>query len=426
MRRGAYWAPAGRSIVDLAGFPSGAIPAGRGSFTAAMDLELGPRYEELRREVREFLAARRDDAPSSAVGAEVPMERRLAWQRTLVEAGFVGRTVPVEYGGHGAAPDLVEGIVIEQEFAAARVSLGMQNQGIGMLVPTLLRFGSEQQKRELIGPTLRGELIWCQGYSEPGSGSDLASLSTRGELRGDRWIVNGLKIWTSTARQADRMFALVRTEPDAGKHAGISYLLIDMSSPGIEVRPLVTMTGDASFNEVFFTDVEVPVTNVVGRPGQGWEVGTTTLRHERALLGRPHQSEELFASAVAIVRRNGLLDEPVWRDRLIALEARLVAMKANGLRALTAQLEGRDPGLSRLIIKLEGCQLNYDVCGLALDALRERGLSRPGGEHEEVGAWQYQRMYALGLIIGGGSAQIQKNIIAESGLGMPREPKVAT
>jgi alkylation response protein AidB-like acyl-CoA dehydrogenase len=391
-----------------------------------MDLELGPRYQAFRREIRDFLEAHRDQAISSVVGAEVSGARRLAWQRILVEAGYVGRTVPKEYGGHGAEPDLVEGILIEEELATARVSLGMQNQGIGMLVPTLLRFGTEDQKRELIKPTLRGELIWCQGYSEPGSGSDLASLTTRGELRGDRWIVNGQKIWTSTARDAHRMFALVRTEPDAGKHAGISYLLIDMASPGIEVRPLVTMTGDASFNEVFFTDVEVPVSNVVGRPGQGWEVGTTTLRHERALLGRPHLSQQLFDSAVEVVRRAGLLGEPVWRDRLMALEARLVAMKANGLRALTAQLEGRDPGLAGLIIKLEGCQLNYDVCGLALDALRERGLGRPGGRDEEVGAWLHQRMYALGLIIGGGTAQIQKNIISEVGLGMPREPKIAS
>jgi alkylation response protein AidB-like acyl-CoA dehydrogenase len=221
------------------------------------------------------------------------------------------------------------------------------------------------------------------------------------------------------------MFALVRTEPHAGKHAGISYLLIDMKTPGIEVRPLVTMTGDASFNEVFFTDVAVPVANVVGEPGQGWEVGTTTLRHERALLGRPHLSEELFRSAVAVLRRTGLLGDPLWRDRLMELEARLVAMKANGLRALTAQLEAREPGLAGLIVKLNGCQLNYDVCGLALDALGERGLCRPGGRDEEVGAWQYQRMYALGLIIGGGTAQIQKSIIAEVGLGMPREPKPA-
>jgi alkylation response protein AidB-like acyl-CoA dehydrogenase len=391
-----------------------------------MELELGPRYETFRQQVRDFLAGHRDEAVSSAVGAEVDPARRLAWQRTLVDAGYVGRTVPREYGGSGAAPDLLEELIVEQEFAAARVSLGMQNQGIGMLVPTLLEYGTEEQKRELIGPTLRGEIVWCQGYSEPGSGSDLASLSTRGELRGDHWVVNGQKIWTSTAREADRMFALVRTELDAGKHAGISYLLIDMKSPGIEVRPLVDMTGTANFNEVFFTDVPVPVTDVVGRPGQGWEVGTATLRHERAMLGRSHQSETLLIGAVEVLRATGLLEHPVWRDRLMRLEAKTTAMKANGLRALTARLEGRDPGMAGLVIKLEGCQLNYDLCGLALDALGERGLGRPGGRDAEVGAWQYQRMYALGLIIGGGTAQIQKNIIAEAGLGMPREPRAAS
>ncbi|HVS13919.1 MAG TPA: acyl-CoA dehydrogenase family protein [Thermoanaerobaculia bacterium] len=391
-----------------------------------MELELGPRYETFRQQVRDFLAAHRDDAVSSAVGAEADPARRLAWQRTLVAAGLVGRTVPREYGGFGAAPDLLESLIIERELAAAKVSPGMQNQGIGMLVPTLLEYGSEEQKRKLVGPTLRGEIVWCQGYSEPGAGSDLASLSTRGELRGDHWVVNGQKIWTSTAREADRMFALVRTEPDAGKHAGISYLLIDMRSPGIEVRPLVDMTGTANFNEVFFTDVRVPVANVVGRPGQGWEVGTTTLRHERAMLGRSYHSEGLLSDAVSVLRATGLLADPVWRDRLLGLEARVVAMRANGLRALTAQLEGRDPGMAGLVIKLEGCQLNYDLCGLALDALRERGLGRPGERDTEAGAWQYQRMYALGLVIGGGTAQIQKNLIAEVGLGMPREPRAAS
>jgi alkylation response protein AidB-like acyl-CoA dehydrogenase len=391
-----------------------------------MDLSLPPEVEQFRATVRAFLAAHRDDAPAAGIGEASDRPRMLAWQRLLVENGYAGRTIPRAYGGHGATEDLLELFVIEQEFAAAGVSLGMQNQGIGMLVPTLLRYGSEAQKSELIGPTLRGDLVWCQGYSEPEAGSDLANLRTRALRDGADYVVSGQKIWTSTAHQAHRMFALVRTEQDAGKHGGISYLLIDMASPGITVRPLVTMTGDASFNEVFFDRVRVPATNLVGEPGQGWEIGTHTLRYERHLLGRPHQTAALLASCTEVLRDSKLLDQPVFRERLMRLDARALAMRCHGLRLLTEQREGRDPGLGALIVKLNGCQLNFDICQLAIDALGERGLLYRGASRAAAdGAWQAHAMYDLGLIIGGGTAQIQKNIIAEAGLGLPREPKAA-
>ena len=389
-----------------------------------MDLKIGNEYDPLRDEIKTFIDDHGAQAIAAGLGAGGLSAETLAWQKLLVEHGFVGRAIPKEYGGAGREPDLLEDLVIEEEFARAGVSLGMANQGINMFLPTVLHYGSEEQKRTHVGSTLRGEVIWCQGYSEPGAGSDLANLQTRGVIDGDDYVVNGQKIWTSTAKEADMMFALVRTESDAGKHAGISYLLLSMDTPGIEVRPLKTMTGEASFNEVFFTDVRVPRANVVGRPGQGWEVATYLLRFERDMLGRAQQTETFYRDCVEVLRDEGLLDDPVYRDRLMALQARVLSMKFHQMRILTDRLNQRDPGISRLVVKLAGCQLNHDLCAFAIDAMGERGLLRKGSARvRSEGAWQAQYMYSLGLIIGGGTAHIQKNIISEVGLGMPREPK---
>jgi alkylation response protein AidB-like acyl-CoA dehydrogenase len=293
-------------------------------------------------------------------------------------------------------------------------------------VPTVLRYGTEEQKRRFVAPTLRGELIWCQGYSEPGAGSDLASLRTAARLDGEDYVVDGHKIWTSTAKQAHWMFALVRTDSAAKKHAGISYLVLPMDTPGIEVRPLRTMTGEATFNEVFFTGARVPRQNVIGEPGQGWEVATYLLRFERGMLGSPLHSQRLFRGCVDVMRGTGKLRDPLYLDRLTRLEARLLAMEHHGMRLLTDRLEGRESGVSGLIVKLVGCQLNYDICRLAIDALGPRGLLRRGAPGAaDDGFWQDTAMMSLGLIIGGGTAQIQKNIIAEAGLGLPREPRLA-
>ena len=191
-------------------------------------------------------------------------QKVLGWQKLLIEHGYAARTIPEAYGGYGAEPDVLISRIIAEEFASAQVSRGLGGQGISMLVPTLLEVGSEEQRQTFIRPTIHGEMVWCQGYSEPGAGSDLASLRTAAVLDGDEWVVNGQKIWTSTAHLADWIFCLVRTEPDAPKHQGISFLLFRMDTPGIEIRPLVDMTGAANFNEVFFTDVRVPKQQIVG------------------------------------------------------------------------------------------------------------------------------------------------------------------
>jgi len=390
-----------------------------------MDLNETSEMAAFRGDVRGFLEAHRGDYARGAA------HDVLAWQRLLIDHGYAARTIPREYGGFGAEPDILKGRIIAEEFIAHGAPRGMAGQGISMLVPTLLEVGSEEQKRRWIGPTLRGEVIWCQGYSEPGAGSDLANLQTRAVEDGDDFLISGSKIWTSTAAQAQMMFCLVRTEPEAAKHEGISYVLIPMSTPGIEVRPLKTMTGAAEFNEVFFTDVRVPMDQVVGGRGRGWFVANTTLKHERGMLGDPNAAEARLNALIELMKTetvNGqrVIDNPVFRDRLMQLQGRVLAMKFNGLRLITSQLTQEPAGLAGLIVKLQGCELNHQLAALAIDALGELGVLYRAGPHLRAhGSWQRNYMFDRGLIIGGGTAQIQKNIIAERGLGLPREPKPA-
>jgi alkylation response protein AidB-like acyl-CoA dehydrogenase len=395
-----------------------------------MDLNFTQEYEDFRTDVRGFLDAHKADAPAAG-DRSVRSKKRLAWQKILLANGYAGRTLPKEYGGYGAAPDALKQRIIAEEFARAKVPGGISGQGINMLVPTLLELGTEEQKRTYIEPTLSGEMVWCQGYSEPGAGSDLASLRTAAIVDGDDFVINGQKIWTSTANQADMMFCLVRTEPDAPKHHGISYLLISMDTPGIEVRPLMTMTGHAEFNEVFFTDVRVPTDQIVGKRGEGWMVANATLTHERGMLGDPDAALTRLNAIADIMKHEqvdglSLMDNPTYRDRLVTLEAEVYAMKFNGMRLTTAAANKESAGMAGLIVKLQGCELNHQLAELAIDVMGEYGvLFEDSPFLRDQGLWQTHYMFDLGLIIGGGSAQIQKNIISERGLGMPREPKVA-
>ncbi len=395
-----------------------------------MDLTLSPEYQAFRQKVLDFLEANRHRAPT-AQDRGLKHAKRLAWQKLLIDNGLAARTILKEYGGFGAEPDILKSRIIAEAFAKTGLPTGLANQGISMLVPTLLECGTEEQKRTWIRPTLEGQVIWCQGYSEPGAGSDLASLTTKAHIDGDDYVINGQKIWTSTARQADMIFCLVRTEADAKKHEGISYLIFSMKLPGIEVRPLVDMTGEANFNEVFFTDVRVPRHQMVAGPGQGWMVANATLTHERGMLGDPDAAKTRLLAIAELMQTetvNGerLMDNPLLRDRLIALQARVYAMQANGLRVMTSRLNEESAGMAGLIIKLQGCDLNHELARLAIDALGEIGLLYEDSPYlHDFGDWQRRYMYDLGLIIGGGTAQIQKNIIAERGLGLPREPKPA-
>jgi len=391
-----------------------------------MDLSYGPEYETFRDEVRGFIESHRHQAPR---GQGMRSKEALDWQKLLIEHGYTARTIPKAYGGYGAEPDILKSRIIAEEFARAQVSSGMGGQGISMLVPTLLEVGTEEQKTTFIPPTLAGEMVWCQGYSEPGAGSDLASLRTSAVLDGDEWVVNGQKIWTSTAHLADWIFCLVRTEPDAPKHKGISFLLFRMDTPGIEVRPLVDMTGVANFNEVFFTDVRVPKHQIVGERGQGWMVANAILGHERDSLGNPNATLSRLNSLIELMKTETLsgerlIDNPVYRDRLMRIQGRVMALRCNDLRVLSARVNNTDARLARMVVKLEGTELRHDLEGLAIDIMGEMGLAYGDNPYlRDHGSWQSQYMFFLGLIIGGGTSQIQKNIISERGLDMPREPK---
>jgi alkylation response protein AidB-like acyl-CoA dehydrogenase len=391
-----------------------------------MDLSYSAEHEAFRTEVVTFLREHADAAPRAGKG-DVK-----AWQKLLISRGYAARTIPRDYGGYGGEPDILKSRIIAEEFARAQVSPGMGGQGISMLVPTLLEMGSEDQKQQFIGPTLSGDLLWCQGYSEPDAGSDLASLRTKAVLDGDDWVVSGQKIWTSTAHLADWIFCLVRTEPEAAKHEGISFLLFSMKTPGIEVRPLVDMTGVANFNEVFFTDVRVPAGQIVGRRGEGWKVANAILKHERGSLADPNTMLSRLNTLTDLMKTETVdgrraIDDPVFRDRLMQIHGRVLAMRCNDLRLFSAAVNNTPASLAGMVVKLQGTELRHELEALAIDVMGEFGLLYTGSPQLRTqGSWQWNYMFFLGLIIGGGTSQIQKNIIAERGLGMPREPKTVS
>ena len=403
-----------------------------------MDLNYGPEYEDFRKEVQEF--CKKWDGVNFTNAAKVPMSMtfketgktisRSEWQSILIDQGYFARSVPKEYGGFGGVSDVIKNRIIASEFSNAKIPPAMGGQGIDMLVPTLLELGTEDQKKQYIKPTLHGEMIWCQGYSEPNAGSDLASLQTKGELIDGNWVINGQKIWTSTAQYSQMMFCLVRTEPDAQKHAGISYLLIPMDTAGLEVRPLVDMTLKSGFNEVFFTDVTIPQGNIIGKRGEGWAVANATLGHERGSLTNPNATVNRVNSLIDRMKEETLdgrrlIDMPVYRDKLMALQAKVMAFQSNSLRVLSSKLnKGQDTKIAGMIQKLVGTELRHELEGFAVDVMGEIGtLYEDSPNLRDNGSWQFLYMYYLGLIIGGGTSQIQKNIISERGLGMPREPK---
>ena len=403
-----------------------------------MDLNFGTEYTDFRNEVKDFcnkytgiiLESSKIPLSESSQSGEIKMKRS-DWQKLLIEKGYFARSIPKEYGGYGGKSDIIKSRIIAEEFAKNSTPPPMGGQGIDMLVPTLLELGTEEQKQEYIKPTLHGEIIWCQGYSEPNAGSDLASLQTKGELVNESWVINGQKIWTSTAQYSQMMFCLVRTEPEASKHAGISYLLIPMDTPGIEIRPLVDMTLNAGFNEVFFTDVTIPEGNIVGKRGEGWAVANATLGHERGSLSNPNAMMNRLNSLIERMKQetiNGekVIHNPVYRDKLMEIQGKVIAFQSNSLRVLSAKLnKNQDVKIAGVIQKLVGTELRHELEGFAIDIMGELGtLYENSPNLRDGGSWQIGYMYFLGLIIGGGTSQIQKNIISERGLGMPKEPKV--
>ena len=397
-----------------------------------MDLTFTQEYLEFEKKVEDFcLNYKNINIVNTPTEGSKKSITRAEWQNLLIENGYFARSIPKEYGGFGGEPDILKSRIIATQFAKHKIPSPMGGQGIDMLVPTLLELGTEDQKKQYIKPTLEGSMIWCQGYSEPNAGSDLAALQTKGELIDGKWVINGQKIWTSTAQYAHMMFCLVRTEPEAAKHAGISYLLIPMDSPGIEVRPLVDMTLKAGFNEVFFNDVKIPEDNIVGKRGEGWAVANATLGHERGSLAPPDATMSRLNSLIELMKAetiNGisLLEHPIFRDRVMKIQAKVMASQSHSLRLLSAKLNpNQDVRIGKMIQKLVGTELRHELEGLAIDIMGEMGLLYEGSPYlRSHGSWQFIYMYFLGLIIGGGTSQIQKNIIAERGLGLPKEPKL--
>jgi len=404
-----------------------------------MDLDYGKQYEDYRKEVQAF--CKKYKGVQFSDSAKIPLTSnnksagpvisRSDWQKVLIENGYFARSIPKEYGGYGGDSDIIKSRITATEFFNERIPGPMGGQGIDMLVPTLLELGTEEQKDKFIKPTLHGEMIWCQGYSEPNAGSDLASLQTKGELIDDKWVINGQKIWTSTAQYSQMMFCLVRTEPEASKHAGISYLLVPMDTPGLEIRPLVDMTLQAGFNEVFFTDVTIPGKNIVGKRGEGWAVANATLGHERGSLANPNATMNRLNMLINRMKKETidgkkLIEIPMYRDRLLKIQGKIMAFQSHALRILSSKLNpGQDVKIGKMIQKLVGTELRHELEGLGIDIMGELGTLYEDSPYlRDGGSWQFTYMYFLGLIIGGGTNQIQKNIISERGLGLPREPKV--
>jgi alkylation response protein AidB-like acyl-CoA dehydrogenase len=396
-----------------------------------MDLHYSPEYEAFRQQVQAFL---KDHWPARGPDAELPRREQVKrFREQAVGAGYLLRWLPREFGGSEQPADALRATIIREEFTRVRAPHEVRGIGMMMLVPTLLEKGADWQKRKFIPPTVAGELRWCQGYSEPGSGSDLASLSTRAVLEGDEWVINGQKIWTTDAMQADYMFCLCRTEPDQPKHAGISYLLVPMKQPGIEVRPLRQMNGGADFNEVFFDDARAPADHIVGGRGEGWLVSRAKLKHERDGIGNATVATLTFQGVVALAKsalRNGrpAIEDPEIRQRLAALEGSVRSHEYSSLRQLSRSARGKDLGRVAAMNKLVSTNIGCEVAKLVLDLLGDDGMLDPtsqlGAEAPSLGgsrSWLSQYMYSLGIAIAGGTANIQRNVIGERALGLPRD-----
>jgi len=395
-----------------------------------MDFADTPEDAAFRAELRQWLDAnlsddlKVDDAQDQRVAPDrETLARRIAWQKKMHAAGWVGISWPTEYGGRGAG--FMQQVIFDEEYFRARGPILPCASGIGLLGATLIHWGTEEQKQRYLPKILSADEIWCQGYSEPGAGSDLASLRTRAIDRGDHFVVNGQKVWTSGAHFADWCFLLVRTDPDAPKHHGISYLLVDMKTPGVTVRPLVLLNGHRHFNEVFFEDVVVPKENLVGQLNEGWKVTTTTLMFERGGAGgRDHAAQ--IARLVELAKKFPTRQEPAWddshiRQQLAQLMIDAKALQVTRLRGLTRRLRGEPPGPEGSILKLFGSELATRIADFSSTLLGPYATLEVATEAvPDAERWAHRVLGARQYTIAGGTSEIQRNIIGERVLGLPR------
>jgi alkylation response protein AidB-like acyl-CoA dehydrogenase len=396
-----------------------------------MDLNLTPDEQRFRDEFRAWLEANIPDSWSriqshSHESSQERFDFLRAWQKKMFEAGWVGIHWPKEYGGRGAT--LIEQTIFIEEMARAGAPPLINVLGLSLLGPTLIAYGTEAQKKRFLANILSADEIWCQGYSEPNAGSDLASLRTEAVREGGHFIVNGQKTWTSFGHYADWCFGVVRTDPDAPKHKGLTYMLIDMHSPGVKVRPLKQMTGESEFNEVFFENVRVPVENVVGKVNDGWSISIATLMFERGTLGASlqitfkRQIERLIQIARS-TRRNGhaASDDPIIRQKLAQIYTEIEIFRLNQMRTLTRMSKSGVPGPEGSIQKIFWSEMNQRMQQVAMELLGPYGqLTGDSAYSPDNGSWAHGYLRSRGNTIEAGTSEIQRNIIGHFVLGLPK------
>ena len=379
-----------------------------------MDFELGEAEKAFRDEVRAWLKANAPKSDAAESSQEKLISNRRAWQKKLYEAGYVGITWPKEYGGRGG--DFMDQLIFNDEMIVAQAPDPINVIGLGMGGPVVITHGTEEQKKRYLPPLLSAEEIWCQGFSEPDAGSDLSGLQTRAEDKGDHYLVNGQKVWTTLAHIAKWCMLLTRERKEENPRHGLTYLLVDMESPGVEVRPLVQITGDAEFNEIFFNDVKVPKSQILGEAGEGWTVAMTTLLHERGTLGMALATRAQITAAELAehTRKLGRGSDPLVRQKVAqhTIEAR--ALQLNGYRALTAMKRNGIPGPEGSILKLMWSELNQRMAETAVD------VAGAAGQVGETSGWKYQFLRSRANTIEAGTSEVLRNILAERVLGLPR------
>jgi len=396
-----------------------------------MDLKYTPEEEAFRQEVRDWLEKNlpKDYDPDeyfNTPNIDQRMEVALEWQKTLYKGGWAGLSWPKEYGGRGAT--VIEQQIFVEELNRIRAPMAATNFiGMAMVGPTIMHCGTEDQKKRYLPKILSSEEIWCQGFSEPGAGSDLAALSTQAVLEGDNYIINGQKTWTSLAHYSDFIYLLARTNKDVAKHKGISAFIVDMKAPGIHIQPLVQLSGDADFNEVFFDDVKVPKENIIGAKDDGWNVAITTLMYERAGMGAGLDFEFVLNQLMSMlknVQQDGIsaAKDPWVRQNIAQFIIEWNAVKYTDLRALSKLVRGEMPGWEGSICKLGSSYLNLRMTDFAMELLGPYGqLTRDCPEAVDRGAWLRQALGARALTIGGGTSEIQRSILATRALNLPRK-----
>jgi alkylation response protein AidB-like acyl-CoA dehydrogenase len=410
----------------------------RCSTVRTVDLSYPREAEEYRAKVQDFLAA---TLPTGwrGLGALPTDEARAfsqSWRRTLHDNGLLAAAWPIKYGGGGLSE--LEQVILVEEFTKAGVPAGSGNDvfGIQMVGNTILQWGTDEQRAHFLPRILSGDDVWCQGYSEPNAGSDLANVGCRAELDGDEWVINGQKIWTSGGHVANWIFVLARTDPDLPKHKGITFLLVPMEQPGVEVRPIQMMTGDSEFNEVFFTDARTSADNVVAGVNNGWGVAMTLLGYERgeAAATLPIAFRAEFDRLLTLARERGRTEDPRIRQRLADVYSKVEIMRFLGMRTLTKYLRGEQPGADASIFKLYWSEYHKVATELAVDLVGAESMTPVGkrpstsfqadqpGAPNDSAAWVGSFMIARAGTIYAGTSQIQRNIIGEMVLGLPKEP----